>query len=298
MNNDFNRLADFCEAALNGWADSPSPLTELLTPVHYSVLGEGKRLRGVLSLAAAEILSINKESLVDVVIAIEIVHAASLVHDDLPSMDNAQLRRGKLTSHKKFGEGTALLAGDAMIAEAFRVIASSQTIPCAAKIKISNMLSTAIVKLCEGQLLDIRSGSAQIHSEEQDCFLESDLYARHRLKTGALIEAALIAPTSFLIEDLFAVYQPILSAYADSLGLLFQITDDILDATATKEALGKKPNADADSGTPNFVSVYGLNKARLLATEFQQKAKASLNNLGVEADFLRDLSELVRDRKR
>lgn len=297
ISNYFKELSSRADSRLESWASS-TPFSHLLTPVHYSVLGEGKRLRAVLVYAAAELANVELSHVDDFAVAVELLHASSLIHDDLPCMDNGELRRGKPAAHKKFGENIALLTGDALIAEAFRVIACADLSPDASR-ALTKLLSSATIQLCEGQVMDLAATERVTKNTTFNTETEQGLlFERHQKKTGALIEAAIIGPLVLLSDTERAKYHDALSTYARELGLLFQITDDILDATASTETLGKMAQADEEQGTPNFVSLFGLTQAQELAAKAHDRATNSLRGFGSKAQFLLEIADLIRNRTR
>lgn len=248
---------------------------KLAQAMRYSIFAGGKRLRPMLCLAAAKAVGKKWGNVIPFACAVEMVHTFTLIHDDLPAMDNSDFRRGKLSCHKKFGEDMAILAGDALNTLAFRIIAE---FPSAAK-----ELAGSLLQVVEGQALDINSTGKKLSIKE--------LTAIHNLKTGALLKAC-VRGAAF-IRGASPRQVRSLTAYACHLGLVFQITDDILDATSTKEALGKPVKSDIGKGFPYFL---GLEKSKKMAEAELKKALYSLKCFGKEADDLRSIACFVKSR--
>lgn len=263
----------------------PSTLHEAM---RYSVIGGGKRLRAMLVLMGAHICGGTEDEALPAACAIEMVHGYSLAHDDLPSMDDDDLRRGKLTTHKAYDEATAILAGDALLTFAFEVLAGAYS-PRKALSSIKTLSRAAgHVGMVGGQMLDLEAVGKEIEIE--------DLEGIHRRKTGALIAAS--CRIGGVVgggekEDLEKLYD-----YGRALGLAFQITDDILDATGSSEELGKTSGKDARDNKPTYVTIYGVEQAREMAREAANEAKNLLNNFGSEALMARLLADYVLERKK
>lgn len=255
--------------------------------MRYSVLGSGKRIRALIVLMCSG-FGDSEEDLMTAAVAMEMVHAYSLVHDDLPAMDDDELRRGKLTTHKAYDEATAILVGDALLTFAFEVIASgyrpNKVMKC---IKILARASGHL-GMIGGQILDIEAEKKEITSEELE-----DI---HRRKTGAIIAAscqigAIVAGAeNGVVEKL--------CEYGKYLGIAFQITDDILDVTAEQSELGKSIGKDERDGKATYVSIFGVEKSRELAKNAINQAKSALKEFGAEALMLRLLADYVGERKK
>jgi len=257
--------------------------TRLHEGMRHAVLGGGKRVRALLCLAAAEALAGNAAAALKAACALELMHAYSLVHDDMPSMDNDVLRRGKPTVHVAFGEATALLVGDGLQALAFELLSSITHEGVA-----SNQALTAVSTLARavgpagmvgGQAIDLAiAGSAQ--PADTPCSLET-LQAMHRMKTGALLQAAvelgLCCGPDTGARDASA---PQLRRFAAAIGLAFQIVDDVLDVEADSATLGKTAGKDRAMAKPTYVSLLGLNEARRRALALHREALQSLEELG------------------
>ena len=255
-------------------------LGELEQALRYSLLGGGKRVRPVLCLATGEALGRDPEELLAAASALELVHTFSLVHDDLPALDDDELRRGQPAAHVRFGEGVAVLAGDALLAEAFRLAAAYAT-P-----EVARVLAQATLGMIGGQYVDVTT-NGDLDGE--------GLRRLHELKTGRLLGACV--ETALAVADVPAPERRPWREFADGVGLLFQIVDDILDATGTAEELGKTPGKDEAAGKATYVSVYGLERARALADETRTRVAAALAALPAETTVLGELVAAIRDRR-
>ncbi len=228
--------------------------------MRYSLLAGGKRVRPVLALATARALGREATEVLPIAAAIELIHTYSLIHDDLPAMDDDDLRRGRPTCHKKFGEDVAILAGDALYAEAFRlVLTRQQAEPAHLRDALAHLAgATGVNGMVGGQWLDVAARDV-------------DLRELHALKTGRLIAASIESVLLLSGRDA-EPWQP----YCSELGVLFQIVDDILDVTGTDAALGKHPGSDERHGKRTYVSEFGLGGARTMARVSHGKARAAL----------------------
>ena len=242
----------------------------LIDAMRHSLLAGGKRIRPVLALATCESLGQRAEDLLPSAAAIELVHTYSLIHDDLPAMDDDDLRRGRPTCHKLFGEDTAILAGDALFAEAIELVAEHQPGSAETRVGIIREISraTGVAGMVGGQYLDLKDAGRE--SPEA-------LRRVHALKTGRLMSCA-VHCALVLARPAPAVDQA-LRQFARELGLLFQIVDDILDVEGSEEDLGKAVGADARQGTITYVSAHGLEGARRLAGEAHARALHSLSGI-------------------
>lgn len=252
----------------------------------YSLLAGGKRLRPILCLAAAERSGVSPENAMPMALAMEFIHTASLIHDDLPCMDDDDLRRGSPTNHKVFGEAIAVLAGDALLSWAFGYSLShlsANGIPSDRVLRAVSMLSEAVGPegICGGQVLDTDPESQR---DEPDF-----VYKIAYFKTAVLIRASVVSGAMLgdIPDSMLRCYYD----YGTNLGVAFQIVDDILDVTATREALGKTPNKDDAQNKRTFVSVYGLERAKSLALQESEKAERALEPLFPEGDLLIDLAK-------
>ena len=257
--------------------------------MRYSLLAGGKRLRPVLCCAASRACGGTASDALPSACAVELVHTYSLIHDDLPCMDNDDLRRGKPTSHKVFGEGTAVLAGDALLTEAFAVLSSSKPKRPATPADLVAELARAAGSrgLIAGQVADLEA--------ERKKPSEPELYFIHAAKTGMLLRAAL--KLGGMSGGGSKKQIAALDRFGFALGLAFQIQDDILDATQSAKKLGKTAGKDAAAGKMTFPALFGLERSRELAAQWTEDAVASLQGFGSRAAALRGLSGLLLRRE-
>lgn len=278
------------EAALSQWvpADAPAGLGEAM---RYGVLDGGKRLRPLLVLAAAESVGGHAEAALRAACSVELIHAYSLVHDDMPCMDDDVLRRGKPTVHVKFGEATAMLTGDAMQALAFEVLTPEESIvPPALQARLCRLLARASGHegMAGGQAIDLASVGRRLD--------EAELRDMHRRKTGALLRASVQMGAA--CGSVGAEAWEALSDYGWSVGLAFQVVDDILDVTQASETLGKTAGKDADNDKPTYVSVLGLDAARRYAAQLRDAAHEALSRARLaQPGLLAVLADKVVDRQ-
>lgn len=265
--------------------DVPETLREAMV---YSVEAGGKRIRPLLILAVLEDLKVTNEDAYIVAAAVEFIHTYSLIHDDLPCMDDDDYRRGKLTNHKVFGEDVAVLAGDALQALAFECLTSLQQTSSANALELVRLLSAAsgAAGMVKGQILDMEG--------ERQVLPLAELEAVHLHKTGALlsfcIEAgAVLAGATEEQQEKFRVF-------SREIGLAFQIQDDILDITSTTEQLGKPANSDTDSEKSTYPSILGLEGAKIQLKEKHGKAIQALDDLRLEESILRALADYIIER--
>lgn len=262
------------EQALSLWVgvDTPANLGEAM---RYAVLDGGKRLRPLLVLAAAQSVQGLREAALRAACAVELIHAYSLVHDDMPCMDNDVLRRGKPTVHVQFGESRALLGGDALQALAFELLTPSELeVPAAMQAKLCRILAQAAGAhgMAGGQAIDLASVGKALN--------EKELRHMHSLKTGALLEASVAMGVACAAVP--PSVQQALGRYATALGIAFQVVDDVLDVIADAATLGKTPGKDAASDKPTFVSLMGLDGARSYANDLLQQALKALDDSGLQ----------------
>jgi farnesyl diphosphate synthase len=275
------------EVALEGFIDANSP-ANLGVAMRYGVLGGGKRLRALLVLAACESVGGNQDAALRAACAVEMIHAYSLIHDDMPCMDNDVLRRGKPTVHVAFGEAQALLAGDALQALAFEILTPDHfAMSGDLQAKLCRLLARAsgLDGMAGGQAIDLASVGKSL--------TEAQLRRMHELKTGALLQASvLMGYACGLQTDKLAYFR----AYGAAIGLAFQVVDDILDVTADAVQLGKTAGKDAAANKPTYVALMGLQAAQDYADRLLDQALAALDNGGATSDYaLRVLAtELVR----
>ena len=279
------------EQALSDWvpASTPAGLGEAM---RYAVLDGGKRLRPLLVLAAAEAVQGHAETALRAACAAELIHAYSLVHDDMPCMDNDVLRRGKPTVHVQFGEATALLAGDALQALAFELLTpEGDAVPPAMQADLCRLLACAAGAhgMAGGQAIDLASVGKPL--------AEPELRAMHRLKTGALLQGS-VRMGAACASDVPTAARKALDNYGAAIGLAFQVVDDILDVTADSAALGKTAGKDAAADKPTYVSLLGLAASQALADELRAQAHGALDASGLrDVSRLRALADLVVNRK-
>jgi farnesyl diphosphate synthase len=279
---------DAVERALQAWvpADAPAGLGEAM---RYAVLDGGKRLRPLLVLAACEAVGGLREAALRAAVAVELIHAYSLVHDDMPCMDNDVLRRGKPTVHVQYGEAQAMLAGDAMQALAFDVLTPDAGVPPALQARLCRLLarSAGSAGMAGGQAIDLASIGVSLD--------EAALRDMHRRKTGALLQASVMMGAA--CGETGAGAEAALADYGAAIGLAFQVVDDILDVTQASETLGKTAGKDQHHNKPTYVTVLGLDAARRHAAELRDQAHAALARSGLaNAAYLSLLADKVVDR--
>jgi farnesyl diphosphate synthase len=277
------------ERALEQWVPIDAP-ADLGVAMRYGVLDGGKRVRPLLVLAAAQAVQGHGQAALRAACAVELIHAYSLVHDDMPCMDNDVLRRGKPTVHVKFGEARAMLAGDAMQALAFEVLTPDDGVPPELQARLCALLARAAghAGMAGGQAIDLASVGQPLG--------EHALRDMHHRKTGALLQASVLMGAACGTAD--AVAWQALSDYGDAIGLAFQVVDDILDATQASETLGKTAGKDADNNKPTYVTVLGLSAARRHAAELRDAALAALARSGLgQAAWLSLLADKIIERE-
>jgi farnesyl diphosphate synthase len=280
---------DTVESALSAWVPALAP-AGLGQAMRYGVLDGGKRLRPLLVLAAAEAVNgQHGEAALRAACAVELIHAYSLIHDDMPCMDNDVLRRGKPTVHVQFGEAQAMLAGDAMQALAFEVLTPEQGVPPVLQARLCGLLarSAGHAGMAGGQAIDLASIGLTLD--------EQALRDMHHRKTGALLQASVLMGAA--CGTVGAAAWQALSDYGNAIGLAFQVVDDILDVTQASETLGKTAGKDQHANKPTYVSVLGLDAARQHARELREKALAALGRSHLpDVQRLADLANKVVDR--
>jgi geranylgeranyl diphosphate synthase type II len=269
------------------------PSEPIVEAMKYSLMAGGKRIRPVLCLAAAEAVGGKPQAVLPAACALEIVHTYSLIHDDLPAMDNDDLRRGKPTCHVAFDEATAILAGDALLTLAFQVLSSVQFTgenQASSWLKIIHIISTAAgyQGMIRGQMLDMTSEGQHLTVDE--------LKSMHALKTGALIEASLLCGA--LLADARKRQMEILKTYARNIGLAFQVTDDILNVEGNPKEMGKAVGTDELREKSTYPAILGLETSRQFAKNLVEKALQALEVFDKKAEPLRGLATYILDRKR
>jgi geranylgeranyl diphosphate synthase type II len=263
----------------------------LLEAMRYSLLGGGKRLRPILALAACEAVGGVPECAIGFACAVEMIHNYSLIHDDLPCMDNDDLRHGRPTNHRRYGEALATLSGDGLLTDAFWVLASSASdgVPSAILLRTIADLAAAAGSggMVGGQLMDLQSERAPLSLDE--------LKLLHSKKTGALFLASVVGGAR--IGGGSEPQLVNLDQYARALGLAFQVVDDLLDVEASTEQMGKRTGKDQAAGKATFPSLLGLDESRQFARRLEQEAREALNEFGANADPLRGIATFVVERK-
>ena len=281
---------DFIDGYLDKYLEKKdNPQSIIYDAMRYSVFAGGKRLRPILMLNICKMCGGDIDEVIPFACALEMIHTYSLIHDDLPAMDNDDLRRGIPTSHKKFGEATAILAGDALLNKAFEVVSSYKGKQTERAMKAINILSVSsgTEGMIGGQIVDILSEGKTITLDE--------LRYLHLNKTGAIIRSACVigaVMSGASEEEIKAV-----DGFAQNLGIAFQIQDDILDVTGTEEELGKPIGSDAEENKNTYVSLMGIERSKELAEEYSDSAKKSLDIFGSKADFLKQFTDYLTDRR-
>ncbi|MDH4097592.1 MAG: polyprenyl synthetase family protein [Nitrospira sp.] len=269
-----------------------TPPTTLHESMRYSLMAGGKRVRPILTIAAAEALGQTPPGLMAVACSLELIHTYSLIHDDLPSMDNDDFRRGKPTNHKVYGEAMAILAGDALLTMAFDLISRQDLmkgLDPVRQVQIIQELAfgSGNLGMVGGQVFDIQA-------ENKDIDLPT-LQNIHKHKTGMLMRAAVrmgaiaAGATDRQLDGM--------TGYAEDIGLAFQIADDVLNVTGTREELGKNPNTDAERGKKTYPTFYGTEGAQKLADDCVARAIGRLDSFGPSADALREIARYITSRK-
>jgi farnesyl diphosphate synthase len=279
------------EAALDRFlpavTEAPVKLHEAM---RYTALGGGKRVRPLLAYAAGELFGASDDALARAACAVEMIHVYSLVHDDMPCMDDDALRRGKPTVHVAYDEATALLVGDALQAQAFEVLAGGADVAPARQVAMLRLLAEAAGSsgMCGGQAIDLDSVGLSLTLEE--------LERMHQLKTGAMLRVSVLLG-ALAGRDLAPNELSALVAYSLAIGLAFQVVDDVLDATEDSATLGKTAGKDAAANKPTYVSILGLEPSKALAEQLRRQAHEALAPFGEQALRLRELADLIVQRK-
>jgi geranylgeranyl diphosphate synthase type II len=280
------------EDYLHGLSFTEEPRLEGLEgAMRYSMLAGGKRVRPTLCMEVAWIFGAEPSRVLPSAAAIELIHTYSLIHDDLPAMDDDDFRRGMPTAHKKFGEAMAILAGDAFFGEALTLITVHQQGSCDQVLDVVRELadSTGVNGMVGGQIMDMdQTGQGEVTDPET-------LYMIHKYKTGALIKSS--ARIGAILAGASREEQSAVSEYASELGLCFQIVDDVLNATSTREELGKSAGSDAEQGKATFVGVFGLEGAKSEADGAAKRALGALARVDGDTSGLQELAYFVRHRE-
>jgi geranylgeranyl diphosphate synthase, type II len=285
-----NQRREKVEFALNDSITVIYP-EKIYEAMRYSLLAGGKRLRPILCLATCELIGGTLEMAMPTACALEMIHTMSLIHDDLPAMDDDDYRRGKLTNHKVFGDDIAILAGDGLLAYAFEYLAvHTQGVPAERLLKVVARLGHAVAAtgLVGGQVVDLDSEG------ESDITIEK-LNFIHTHKTGALLEASVVSGAELASADSHTLQQ--LTHYANNIGLAFQIIDDVLDITATYEELGKTAGKDLQAQKATYPSLWGIDESRRQAQRLVQEAQAILADFGDKALPLMAIADYITERK-
>ena len=274
------------EGALSSFLPLPAGATaRLQEAMRYTALDGGKRVRPALVFAAGALFDADPALLARAASAVEMIHVYSLVHDDMPCMDDDALRRGKPTVHVQYDEATALLVGDALQAQAFAVLADGEGDPARTLAQVRLLAQAAGVGgMCGGQAIDLASVGKPLTLPE--------LEQMHRLKSGALLRASVFLG-ALCGKTLAAEEKAALDHYANAIGLAFQVVDDILDATADSATLGKTAGKDAADNKPTYVTILGLDPSRQMADRLLTEALAALAPFGEKAGRLRQIAELI-----
>ena len=287
----WNERIKLIEAALLKELGAETALVpRLAESMEYSLMAGGKRLRPILVMAAADAVGARGTDFVQAACGIEMIHTYSLIHDDLPAMDNDDYRRGKLTNHKVFGEALAILAGDALLTQAFEVILRQQGVSAEVLVQVLKEMSIAAGPngMVGGQVIDMLSEGKRISMEE--------LRKMHMGKTGALFRAAI--RSGAILGGASEAKLAALTTYADCFGLAFQITDDILDVVGDEAVIGKPVGSDERNEKSTYVTLTSLAEAKKLAADTVQQALDALEVFGDEAKFLRDLVKMLLERNK
>jgi geranylgeranyl diphosphate synthase type II len=281
--------------SVDEWLDRLLPTATVPPPIiheaiRYSIFAGGKRLRPILTIATGEMFNAAEQELLPAACSLEMIHTYSLIHDDLPAMDNDTLRRGRPTNHVVFGEAMAILAGDALLTQAFRTLADTQFSDTTRQIKVIAELAQAagtVQALIGGQVMDIQAEGHFVSGEQ--------LEAIHRAKTGALIRCAVRVGAIIGGASDFELHA--LTQYSEKAGLAFQIADDVLDATGTSTELGKTAGKDASVQKATYISLYGIDGATQRAQQLCREAVSALDLLPLATDRLNALASFIVERK-
>ncbi|MCX7710365.1 MAG: polyprenyl synthetase family protein [Clostridia bacterium] len=271
--------------------ESELPQGSIFKAMRYSLMAGGKRLRPVLALAVNEMFGGDEKWVLPFGCAVEMIHTYSLIHDDLPAMDNDDYRRGMLTNHKVYGEALAILAGDALLNYAFEVMSEhilKENKRMVSGVRAMNLIarSSGVFGMIGGQVVDLESEGKVISLET--------LRHMHKCKTGALIKAPILAAA--VINQVSEEEYQCLEIYAEKIGLAFQVKDDILDVEGDSEILGKPVGSDENNSKSTFVSIYGLKESKKMLEELIQEAITEIERFGERSGFLKELALYIMDR--
>jgi len=253
----------------------------------YSVLAGGKRFRPILTYTTASLYDIDLIKVDACACAIEFIHIYSLIHDDLPAMDNDDMRHNQPSSHKTFGEAQAILAGDGLQALAFEVLSRDESIQLAIQIELLKLLAISAYEMADGQSIDLSVVSKKVDIE----FLNN----MHKKKTGSLISCA-VKFGALLNTNIDSKDIDILDSYSNNIGLAYQIQDDVLDVSSTEEVLGKRQNSDSVKDKPTYPAILGLDKSIRIYKDLYKEAMEEISNLSVNEETLKKLTEKLMQR--
>jgi len=288
LENFFNHCSQIVDAELNRLIPSNETAPRrLYEAIRWSVFAGGKRFRPILVLAVGTTFGEPEEKLLSAACAVEMIHTYSLIHDDLPAMDDDRLRRGRATCHVKFDEATAILAGDVLQTLAFQAIAADENLSDKTRVKLISELAGSAARMVDGQQMDLDGEGKPVSLE--------DLEKIHQNKTGAMI--CVSARSGAIIAGASAIELEAVTNYAAKLGLLFQITDDLLDITQTTEVLGKTAGKDERAEKATYPAFYGIEETRELAEKVYTQAIAELDNLEKPTGTLREIADFILRRK-
>jgi farnesyl diphosphate synthase/geranylgeranyl diphosphate synthase type II len=281
------RVNSYLENYLSSIFFDNSYQSELNNIMKYSVLAGGKRFRPILTHTVANLFDIDIQKVDSSACAIELIHIYSLIHDDLPAMDDVDIRHNQPSSQKVYGEAQAILAGDGLQALAFEVISSDDLIDSDTKVKLLNLLSISAFKMAEGQSIDL-----SIVSKEVDIELLNNM---HKKKTGSLLNCSVMLG-AILNPKISEKDLSILNSFSNLIGLAYQVQDDVLDVTTSGEVLGKRQNSDAVKNKPSYPSILGLDESVNKYESLYQKALDEISQLSVNEESLRDLTIKLKKR--
>jgi geranylgeranyl pyrophosphate synthase len=280
----FDEVRQLIDAGLDRFV--PANTTEpvrLYEAIRWSLFGGGKRFRPALVFAVGKVFGADDELLIRTAVAVEMVHTYSLIHDDLPAMDDDDFRRGRETSHRRFGEATAILAGDALQALAFQVISNDESLAESTRVRLVSGLANAAADMVSGQQRDLDAEGKLLSLDE--------IRNVHRSKTGSLIRFSALAGA--IIAEANQLELKAIAEYGSALGLLFQITDDLLDVTETSEMLGKTAGKDVYAGKATYPAAIGEAESRKLAATVYAEAEAALKQIERPVELLRSVAEFI-----
>ncbi|MBT6771940.1 MAG: geranyl transferase [Thiotrichales bacterium] len=280
------RVNSRLESYLSSIPSSSNFSSELKNIMKYSVLAGGKRFRPILTYTVAGLFNSEFEKVDSSACAIELIHIYSLIHDDLPAMDDDDIRHNQPASHKVFGEAQAILAGDGLQALAFHIISSDPLVHSSTKIKLLELLSSSSYAMAEGQSIDLSVVSKKVDLDVLD--------QMHQKKTGALLNCAI--KFGALLTDASEKDLSILESFSNHVGLAYQVQDDVLDVTTSDEVLGKRQNSDAVKNKPSYPAIIGLDKSIRTFENLYQGALDELSHLSVDSEPLRLLTKRLMKR--